>query len=176
MSEDMEYLALACEIELVSRQSSKNSDNIFKFNDEHLNILNEYIRINGYPSDKTEKYLCGKLEVPVQIFRKQFKSSISKKNNNKKIPIKKRNKASKDKLTKPRKKRHTYSQEQTFILNQLFEEKKVRFPSKQMRQDLAKKLHVQERQIQVWFQNRRSKEKKMTTYFVSNSTINYYIN
>lgn len=63
-------------------------------------------------------------------------------------------------LGPPQKRRQTYSRDVTQILEDTF--RRNRYVTKEIRQDLVKKTALDDRQIKIWFQNRRMKAKKET--------------
>jgi hypothetical protein len=58
-----------------------------------------------------------------------------------------------------KKKRQRTTPEQLDVLEQYFETDKM--PSQQIRTDLAKKLGMSSRRVQIWFQNKRAKLKRI---------------
>lgn len=60
---------------------------------------------------------------------------------------------------KSKKKRHRTTPEQLRVLEEVFEYEKT--PDLQLRQRLARQLNMTPRRVQVWFQNKRAKEKRM---------------
>lgn len=62
-------------------------------------------------------------------------------------------------VVQPRKRQRT-TPEQLEVLEKVYETEKL--PNSDLRKDLAAKLKMTPRRVQVWFQNKRAKEKRMT--------------
>src|SRR5689334_17294473 len=58
-------------------------------------------------------------------------------------------------------KRHRTSPNQLRILEEIYAKEKM--PSQNLRESLAKQLGMTTRRVQVWFQNKRAKEKRLKT-------------
>jgi hypothetical protein len=69
-----------------------------------------------------------------------------------------------------KRKRQPYSREQVSTLEAEYNTKT--YISKARRKELAQVLDLTERQIKVWYQNRRIKQKKMTTKKVKEDIFN----
>jgi len=64
-------------------------------------------------------------------------------------------------MTKKPKKRQRTNPEQLEILESVYKVEKL--PGSELRKELAVKLKMTPRRVQVWFQNKRAKEKRMGT-------------
>jgi len=64
-------------------------------------------------------------------------------------------------MTKKPKKRQRTNPEQLEILENVYKVEKL--PGSELRKELAGKLKMTPRRVQVWFQNKRAKEKRMGT-------------
>jgi len=63
-----------------------------------------------------------------------------------------------DEITHPKKRQRT-TPEQLEVLEKVYEKEKL--PGSDLRKDLAQKLKMTPRRVQVWFQNKRAKEKRI---------------
>ena len=61
-------------------------------------------------------------------------------------------------LKKQVRQRETFNKEQVSHLEHIFGQNP--YPNREIKTNLATKLSINERQLQVWFQNRRAKEKR----------------
>jgi len=65
-------------------------------------------------------------------------------------------------INNKRKRRKTTAEERA-VLEKVFEVDRICWPTPSQRQELAGTLNMTPRQVQVWFQNKRQKQKQQTT-------------
>ena len=151
----LNILAGICEIEKAYLIANSNNEQTFHFKEEQLSFLNKYIFDEKEISyEETEKYICTKLVFHLKIFKYQSQISKIKKTIEKKSNINKKN--VNDQI---KKKRLIFSSDQRNLLEEYFLENA--YPKLDERVKLAEKLGIDTRRVQVWFQNKRQKQRKL---------------
>jgi len=107
--------------------------------------LEDSISQEESPEDESEGVEVSEEEAEVPSGRKRKSSSEE-------------DREEKEKTPQPKKRQRT-SPEQLEILERVYEQE--RLPGLDLRKELAQKLKMTPRRVQVWFQNKRAKEKRM---------------
>jgi len=109
--------------------------------------LEDSISQEESPEDESEGVEVSEEEAEVPAGRKRKSSSQDEEERDEK-----------EKTPQPKKRQRT-SPEQLEILERVYEQE--RLPGLDLRKELAQKLKMTPRRVQVWFQNKRAKEKRM---------------
>lgn len=128
--------------EQCSVTSSSDSSAIRKrhvFSNNHRSVLEQSYESNPRPSSATIEKLAEELDVTERQIKVWFQN-------------KKAVDTLHDTIVKP--KRHVFSHEELFVLEKLYEDNT--HPNLMTRQIIAERLGLNENQIRIWFQNRRT--------------------